>query len=59
MQLLAELLKVPDIPSIMTTNKQVHTDLGNCMASGYGRTCHEVFAFDRRLMHFIAMYQTR
>ena len=30
LQLLAELLQIGDVPSIMTTNKQVRTDFGNC-----------------------------
>ena len=30
LQLLAEFLQLRDVPSIMTTNKQVRTDFGNC-----------------------------
>ena len=58
MQLLADLLKLPDIPRIMTTSKQVHTDLGHCNAARYGSphdprtipTWSEWIAFSRRLL---------
>ena len=49
LQLLADLLKWGDLPSIMTTNKQMHTDLGNYMTRGWGCTWSELFALSRIL----------
>ena len=49
LQWLADLLKMGDLPSIMTTNKQMHTDLGNCRTRWWGCTRNKVLAARRRL----------